>query len=41
MERNGEFLWVCDLAREYGFTDTDNRYSPRSDLRSPMQAFPC
>lgn len=41
IEKNGELLWVCDLAREYGFTDTDGRYIPRFDPKAPMQAFPC
>jgi NAD(P)-dependent dehydrogenase (short-subunit alcohol dehydrogenase family) len=40
-DKNGELLWVCDLAREYGFTDTDGRYIPRFDPKAPMQAFPC
>jgi NAD(P)-dependent dehydrogenase (short-subunit alcohol dehydrogenase family) len=41
VKKNGELLWVCDLAREYGFTDTDGRYIPRFDPKAPMQAFPC
>lgn len=41
MQKNGELLWVCDLAREYGFTDTDGRYIPRFDPKAPVQAFPC
>ncbi len=40
-KKNGELLWVCDLAREYGFTDTDGRYIPRFDPKSPLQGFPC
>ncbi|MBV9227014.1 MAG: SDR family NAD(P)-dependent oxidoreductase [Acidobacteriaceae bacterium] len=41
IKKNGELLWVCDLAQEYGFTDTDGRYIPRFDPKAPMQAFPC
>ena len=40
MEKNGQLLWVCDLAKEYGFTDIDGRYIPRFDPKAPMQAFP-
>jgi NAD(P)-dependent dehydrogenase (short-subunit alcohol dehydrogenase family) len=41
IKKNGELLWVCDLAQEYGFTDTDGRYIPRFDPKAPMQAYPC
>ncbi len=41
VRKNGKLLWVCDLAKEYGFTDTDGRYIPRFDPKAPMQAFPC
>ena len=41
IDKNGKLLWVCDLAREYGFTDTDGRYIPRFDPKAPRQAFPC
>lgn len=41
MPKNGGLLWVSDLAREYGFTDTDGRYIPRFDPSAPRQAFPC
>ena len=41
VRKNGELLWACDLAKEYGFTDTDGRYVPRFDPKAPMQAFPC
>jgi NAD(P)-dependent dehydrogenase (short-subunit alcohol dehydrogenase family) len=41
IDKNGTLLWVCDLAQEYGFTDTDGRYIPRFDPKAPMQAFPC
>jgi NAD(P)-dependent dehydrogenase (short-subunit alcohol dehydrogenase family) len=40
IEKNGQLLWVCDLAKEYGFTDTDGRYIPRFDPKAPMQDFP-
>ena len=40
IERNGQLLWVSDLAKEYGFTDTDGRYIPRFDPAAPMQPFP-
>ena len=40
MKKNGELLWVCDLAQEYGFTDTDGRFIPRFDPKASMQAFP-
>ena len=40
IEKNGHLLWVCDLAKEYGFTDTDGRYIPRFDPKAPMQEFP-
>ena len=39
--KNGQLLWVSDLAKEYGFTDTDGRYIPRFDPKAPMQPFPC
>jgi NAD(P)-dependent dehydrogenase (short-subunit alcohol dehydrogenase family) len=39
--KTGQLLWVADLAKEYGFTDTDGRYIPRFDPKAPMQAFPC
>jgi len=41
IRKSGELLWVPDLAKEYGFTDTDGRYIPRFDPHAPMQAFPC
>lgn len=41
MKKNGKLLWACDLAQEYGFTDTDGRFIPRFDPTVPMQAFPC
>ena len=40
IDKNGELLWVSDLAREYGFTDTDGRYIPRFDPAAPMQEYP-
>ena len=39
-KKNGQLLWVADLAKEYGFTDTDGRYIPRFDPNAPMQSFP-
>ena len=41
MRKNGQLLWACDLAKEYGFTDIDGRYIPRFDPKAPMQEFPC
>jgi NAD(P)-dependent dehydrogenase (short-subunit alcohol dehydrogenase family) len=41
VQKNGELLWVCDLAKEYGFTDTNGRYIPRFDPKAPVQEFPC
>jgi NAD(P)-dependent dehydrogenase (short-subunit alcohol dehydrogenase family) len=40
MNKNGQLLWVADLAQEYGFTDVDGRYVPRFDPNAPMQPFP-
>lgn len=40
IDKNGQLLWVSDLAREYGFTDIDGRYVPRFDPTAPMQDFP-
>ena len=39
--KNGQLLWVADLAQEYGFTDVDGRFIPRFDPKAPMQPFPC
>ena len=41
MQKNGELLWACDLAKEYGFTDVDGRYIPRFDPTAPRQEYPC
>ena len=41
VQKNGQLLWACDLAKEYGFTDIDGRYIPRFDPNAPMQAYPC
>ena len=41
VQKNGQLLWVCDLAQEYGFTDVDGRYVPRFDPKAPPQEFPC
>jgi NAD(P)-dependent dehydrogenase (short-subunit alcohol dehydrogenase family) len=38
---NGQLLWACDLAEEYGFTDTDGRRIPRFDPKAPLQPMPC
>jgi hypothetical protein len=38
--KNGQLLWVADLAREYGFTDIDGRYIPRFDPTAPQQEYP-
>jgi hypothetical protein len=40
VKKTAQFLWVADLAREFGFTDVDGRYIPRFDPKAPMQAFP-
>jgi NAD(P)-dependent dehydrogenase (short-subunit alcohol dehydrogenase family) len=39
--KNGQLLWVSDLAKEYGFTDTDGRLIPRFDPKAPRQEYPC
>ncbi len=41
IKKNGELLWVSDLAEQYGFTDVDGRYIPRFDPNAPVQSFPC
>ena len=41
LRKSGQLLWVAELAREYGFTDTDGRTIPRFDPRAPLQDFPC
>lgn len=38
--KNGQLLWVGELAKEYGFTDTDGRYIPVFDPKAPQQAYP-
>lgn len=40
-DKNGGLLWVCDLASEYGFTDTDGRHISKFDPKAPLQPFPC
>jgi NAD(P)-dependent dehydrogenase (short-subunit alcohol dehydrogenase family) len=40
-EKTGQLLWGAELAKEYGFTDTDGRYIPRFDASAPPQPFPC
>jgi NAD(P)-dependent dehydrogenase (short-subunit alcohol dehydrogenase family) len=39
--KNGQLLWACDLAKEYGFTDIDGRFIPRFDPTAPQQDYPC
>ena len=39
--KNGQLLWACDLAKEYGFTDIDGRFIPRFDPKAPRQEYPC
>jgi NAD(P)-dependent dehydrogenase (short-subunit alcohol dehydrogenase family) len=39
-KRTGQFLWACDLAKEYGFTDIDGRYIPRFRPDAPPQEYP-
>ncbi len=39
--KNGQLLWACDLAKEYGFTDIDGRFIPRFDPKAPQQDYPC
>jgi NAD(P)-dependent dehydrogenase (short-subunit alcohol dehydrogenase family) len=34
--RNGQLLWACDMAEQYGFTDTDGRFIPRFDANAPI-----
>ena len=34
--RNGELLWACDMAEQYGFTDIDGRFIPRFDANAPI-----
>jgi len=38
--KNGQLLWVGELAKEYGFTDTDGRTIPVFDPNAPQQAYP-
>lgn len=38
--KNGQLLWAAELAKEYGFTDTDGRYIPLFDPKAPQQAYP-
>ncbi|MBV8551768.1 MAG: hypothetical protein JOY54_10735 [Acidobacteriaceae bacterium] len=41
IRKTGQLLWVAELAKEYGFTDTDGRYIPLFDPKAPLQEFPC
>src|SRR5206468_12288012 len=36
VSRNGQLLWVFELAKEYGFTDVDGRQVPRFDPKAPV-----
>ena len=36
VRRNGQLLWVAELAKEYGFTDIDGRYIPLFDPKAPV-----
>jgi NAD(P)-dependent dehydrogenase (short-subunit alcohol dehydrogenase family) len=38
LRHSGEFLWACELAEEYGFTDVDGRI-PRFDFTPPDEVF--
>ncbi len=38
LQKTGQLLWVCDLAKEYGFTDVDGRYIPRFDPKAPVRS---
>src|SRR5262249_18136121 len=33
-KRNGQLLWVAELAQEYGFTDVDGRFIPLFDPKA-------
>lgn len=41
LRKTGQLLWVAELAKEYGFTDTDGRYIPLFDPKAPQQPYPC
>jgi NAD(P)-dependent dehydrogenase (short-subunit alcohol dehydrogenase family) len=41
IQKTGQLLWACDLAKEYSFTDIDGRYIPRFDPKAPRQEYPC
>ena len=36
LQKTGQLLWACDLAKEYGFTDVDGRVIPRFDPKAPF-----
>jgi NAD(P)-dependent dehydrogenase (short-subunit alcohol dehydrogenase family) len=40
LQKTGQLLWACDLAKEYGFTDVDGRFIPRFDPKAPRQDYP-
>jgi NAD(P)-dependent dehydrogenase (short-subunit alcohol dehydrogenase family) len=38
--KNGQLLWVAELATHYGFTDIDGRVIPLFDPKAPERPFP-
>jgi hypothetical protein len=40
LQKTGQLLWVCDLAKEYGFTGIDGRLISRVDPKAPRQEYP-
>ena len=38
--KNGQLLWVADIAQEYGITDIDGRWIPRFDPNAPLREYP-
>jgi NAD(P)-dependent dehydrogenase (short-subunit alcohol dehydrogenase family) len=40
VRRNGQLLWACELAKQYGFTDIDGRLIPLFDPKAPLQSAP-
>jgi len=41
LRKTGQLLWAAELAKEYGFTDTDGRVIPLFDPNAPPQPYPC
>lgn len=37
LRKTGQLLWVAELAKEYGFTDTDGRVVPLFDPNAPVR----